>query len=223
MILGKAQLGKTAIEEIEQLKPHILFLDIQLPDMTGFKILNQLTYLPLVIFTTAYAEYAIQAFETYAIDYLVKPFDADRFKKAIDKLKRFTISNSPTDYQQLETLFTQLPNNTKPFALPIKIGKNIRLLDFEDIIYFKAEDKYVRVFIQNGDSYLYEKSLSHLSTKLPNNFIRIHRSYIINASFIQEIQKYFKGNFVVLLNDANETSLITGTKYVANLKRQLGW
>ena len=100
-IIGKAQHGKTAIQQIEQLQPDVLFLDIQLPDMTGFKVLSQLTYQPFVVFTTAYAEYAVQAFETYSIDYLVKPFDAERFKKAVVKLKTFTSSNVAPNYRQL--------------------------------------------------------------------------------------------------------------------------
>lgn len=221
-IIGSAQNGKQAIEQIEVAQPDVLFLDIQLPDMTGFKVLSQLTYQPLVIFTTAYTDYAIQAFETYSIDYLVKPFDAERFKKAMDKLRKFVPLKATPDYQQLEQLITQQSKTTKPFALPIKIGNSIRLMDFEDIVYLKAEDKYVRTFINDGKDYLSERSLSLLVTQLPINFIRVHRSFIINSSYIQQIQKYFKGNLVIQLNNSAETSIITGTKYVANLKSKLG-
>lgn len=179
-------------------------------------------YQPLVIFTTAYTEYAVQAFETYSIDYLVKPFDAARFKKAMDKLRKFVPLNVTPDYQQLEQLITQQTKTTKPFALPIKTGNSIRLMDFEDIVYLKAADKYVRIFANDGKDYLSERSLSLLVAQLPTNFIRVHRSFIINSSYIQEIQKYFKGNLVIQLNNSAETSIITGTKYVANLKSKLG-
>ena len=184
--------------------------------------MSELTYQPLVIFTTAYTDYAIQAFETYSIDYLVKPFDAARFKKAINKLQKFAPANISPNYKQLETLIAQQPKTTKPFALPIKVGNRIRLFDFEDIVYLKAEDKYVRVFINDGKSHLSERTLRTLENQLPTNFIRIHRSFIINSTYIQEIQKYFKGNLIIQLNDFAETSLITGSKYVAAVKRRLG-
>ncbi len=140
----------------------------------------------------------------------------------MDKLKKFAPPNVTPDYRQLEQLISQQPKTTKLFALPIKIGDRIRLMDFEDIVYLKAEDKYVRVFNRDGKDYLSERSLKTLEAQLPTNFIRVHRSFIINSNYIQEIQKYFKGNLVIQLNNSSETSIITGTKYVTSLKAKLG-
>ena len=103
-LVGEADNGKIAIEQIEVLRPDVLFLDIQLPDMTGFEVLSALTYQPLVIFTTAYDQYAIKAFESFSIDYLVKPFDANRFQLAIEKLKKMGNQQKQVDFQKLETL-----------------------------------------------------------------------------------------------------------------------
>lgn len=140
----------------------------------------------------------------------------------MDKLKKFAPPNVTPDYRQLEQLISQQPKTTKLFALPIKIGDRIRLMDFEDIVYLKAEDKYVRVFNRDGKDYLSERSLKTLEAQLPTNFIRVHRSFIINSNYIQEIQKYFKGNLIIQLNNSSETSIITGTKYVTSLKAKLG-
>ncbi len=221
-IIGTATNGTSAIRQIEQERPDLLFLDIQLPDLSGFQILAKLSYQPLVIFATAYSQYAIQAFETYSIDYLVKPFDAERLAKAIEKLRAFRPTNSSIDYQQLEELLQIKQPKQSTFALPIKIGDRIRLFDFDDLVYFKAEDKYVRIHLKNGKSHLSERSLGKLEERLPEQFIRIHRSYIVNQSFIIEVQKYFKGNLILTLNDKNETTLTTGTKYVSPLKTKLG-
>lgn len=221
-LVGTAQNGKTAITHIEELQPDVLFLDIQLPDMTGFKVLAQLTYQPLVIFTTAYANYAIQAFENYSIDYLVKPFDSQRFKKAMDKLMKFGGQPATVDYHQIESIIFKDKKGNDPFALPVKIGNSIKLFDFENIAYLKAEDKYVRIFTKNGDDHLSERSLQKLEEKLPRQFIRVHRSFIVNITFIQEVQRYFKGNLILILNDKSETKITTGSKYVTALKAQIG-
>lgn len=221
-VVGTAQNGQSAIQAIEVIQPDLLFLDIQLPDMTGFNLLSQLTYQPLVIFTTAYTNYAIQSFDTYVIDYLVKPFDAQRFEKAIDKFKKFAQSRHTTDTRSFEQAPSNQFSRSKPFALPIKIGNRIKLIDFEDIVYLKAEDKYIRVFTNSGREHLSEKSLRKLEEQLPAYFIRVHRSYIVNRTYIQEIQKYFKGNLIIQMNDFRETSIITGTKYVAGFKAKLG-
>ena len=121
-LIGEANQGALAIEQIEKLRPDAVFLDIQLLDMTGFEVLNHLTYQPFVIFTTAYEQYAIQAFDTYAVDYLVKPYRLERFKRAIDKLLKFGKDSSKIDFQQLEQIIHPEEKNTPSFSLPIKCG-----------------------------------------------------------------------------------------------------
>lgn len=221
-VVGSAAKGKDAIQQIEKHRPDLLFLDIQLPDMSGFQVLSRLSYQPLVIFATAYSHYAIQAFENYSIDYLVKPFDAERLDKAIEKLRNFGPHSPAPNYVQLEKAIEEKPAKKSAFALPIKIGDKIRLFDFDDIVYLKAEDKYVSIHLKNGESKLSERSLKTLEEQLPDRFIRIHRSYIINRNFILEVQKYFKGNLILTMNDRAKTNLKTGNKYVAELRTILG-
>ena len=221
-IVGEADCGKDAISKIEELRPDVLFLDIQLPDMTGFEILKNLTYRPLVIFSTAYEQYAVQAFESYSIDYLVKPFDADRFAKAIEKLEKFGKETPQNDFRDLEKLFQKLQPKQQSFAIPIKIGDRILLIDYEDITHFQAEDKYTRVITKNGKKHLSDTSLSQLEKDLPDQFLRVHRSYIINKTAIHEIRKYFKGKLILTLGDKEKTAVTTGETYSKKVKRALG-
>lgn len=221
-ILGEADCGRDAIEKVEALRPEVLFLDIQLPDMTGFEILKNLTYRPLVIFSTAYEKYAVQAFESYSIDYLVKPFDADRFAKAIEKLEKFGRETPQNNLQDLEKLFEQLQPKQKSYALPIKIGDRILLVDFEDITHFQAEDKYTRVVTKSGKKHLCDTSLGQLENDLPDYFLRVHRSCIINKTSILEIRKYFKGKLILTLDDKEKTAVTTGETYSKKVRQELG-
>lgn len=221
-IIGEADLGATAIIAIEEHRPDLLFLDIQLPDMTGFEVLQQLTYQPLIIFTTAYENYAIQAFDTNSIDYLVKPFRLERFKRAMDKLLKFDrlAPKEATNRTISPESFTKekLPS----FSFPIKLKDRILLVDYEDITYFKAEEKYIKVITASGKSYLSDDSLGRLEKALPHYFLRVHRSYIVNQSYIKEARKFFKGKLILILNDSKETAITTGETYSKMVKNTLG-
>ena len=222
-IVGEADHGKTAISEIERLQPEVVFLDIQLPDMTGFLVLEKLSYQPLVIFTTGYEAFAIQAFETCSVDYLVKPFDADRFGKAIQKLRRFGMKKQNIDYKKLQQLLAAQKAAAPTFSLPVKTRGRIILVEYEDIVYLKAEDKYVRVFTKNERNYLSEQSLAKMEVRLPDDFIRVHRSYIINRSYIGEIRKFFKGKLILSLKDKGQTSITTGSTFAGAVRARLGF
>ncbi len=175
-LLGQADTGKAAIEMTKIYRPDVLFLDIHLPDMNGFGVLQALDYHPLVIFTTAYAEYAVQAFEVFSVDYLVKPFDDVRFKKAIDKISQFRHLVPVPDYAKMATLFFEAQHKAKQTSLAVKSGHKILLIDYEDITHLKADDKYVTVSTATNKTYLCEKSLGTLEESLPDYFIRVHRS-----------------------------------------------
>ena len=223
VLIGEADQGRIAISQIEKLRPDVLFLDIQLPDMTGFEVLSNLTYQPLIIFTTAYEQYAIQAFDTFSVDYLVKPFRLERFKRAIDKLLKFGINNTMLDIQKLEQIIHPKKKAITSFSLPIKLGDRILLIDYEDITHLKAEEKYIRVFTKNGKSYLSDRSLGKLVERLPDYFIRVHRSAIINQNFIKEVRKFFKGKLILVLNDRKETAITTGETYSSKVRKLLGF
>lgn len=221
-LIGEADTGKAAIAMIKSFRPDVIFLDIHLPDINGFDVLIGLDYHPMVIFTTAYAEYAVQAFEVFSVDYLVKPFDEVRFKKSIDKISHFKKDTAVTDYVQMAKLFFEAQRKPKQTSLAVKSGQKILLIDFEDITYMKAEDKYVTISTSNNHSYLCEKSLGALEEILPEQFIRVHRSYIINKTWIAEIHRYFKGRLMIVIDDKERTTVVTSESYTHEVKTVLG-
>jgi two-component system LytT family response regulator len=221
-LIGQADTGKAAIDMINTVRPDVLFLDIHLPDMNGFAVLQALDYHPMVIFTTAYAEYAVQAFEVFSVDYLIKPFDKDRFKKAIDKISQFKPISSAPDYVKMAALFFESQRKPKQTTLAVKSGHKILLIDYDDITYLKADDKYVTVSLPDNKSYLCEKPLGSLEEILPDKFIRIHRSYIINKTWIAEIHRYFKGRLMLVIDDKERTTVITSESYTNTVKSLLG-
>ncbi len=221
-LLGQADTGKAAIDMTKQFHPDVLFLDIHLPDMNGFEVLQALDYHPMVIFTTAYSEYAVQAFEVFSVDYLVKPFDNLRFKKAIDKISQFQHLVPVPDYAKMATLFFEAQRKPKQTSLAVKSGHKILLIDYEDITYLKADDKYVTVSTATNKTYLCEKSLGMLEENLPDQFIRVHRSYLINKTWIAEIHRYFKGRLMLIIDDKDRTTIITSDSYTQIVKSVLG-
>jgi len=190
--------------------------------MTGFDVLKALDYHPMVIFTTAYAEYAVRAFEAFSVDYLVKPFDDVRFKKAIDKISQFKHLLPVPDYTKMAAMFFGAQRKPKQTSLAVKSGHKILLIDYEDITHLKADDKYVTVSLADNKSYLCEKSLGILEENLPDHFIRLHRSYIINKTWIAEIHRYFKGRLMLVIDDKERTTVITSESYTHTVKSVLG-
>src|SRR5215510_3220133 len=178
-VVGEASNGREAIAKIEELKPDLIFLDIQMPDLTGFEVLDRLQRKPTVVFTTAYEQYAIKAFETFSIDYLLKPIKEERLAQSIEKLKKFGRFNQSIDVNGLQEIIRQFQAPKKATALPIKTGDRINLIRFENIAFLEAQDKYVCVFTLEGQKYLTDQSLTVLAEKLPPVFCRIHRSFII--------------------------------------------
>ena len=214
----------SAVKEINVHQPDIVFLDIEMPNYSGFKLIECFEKINFdIIFTTAYEQYAIQAFDTFSVDYLVKPFRLERFKRAIDKLLKFGINNTMLDIQKLEQIIHPQKKAITSFSLPIKLGGRILLIDYEDITHLKAEEKYIRVFTKNGKSYLSDSSLGKLSERLPDYFIRVHRSAIINRNFIKEVRKFFKGKLILVLNDRKETAITTGETYSSKVRKLLGF
>ncbi len=221
-VLGEADNGKNAIQLIEEKKPDLLFLDIQMPDMTGLEMLDRLSYNPKIIFTTAYDKYAIEAFASLSIDYLLKPIAQQRFDLAIEKYIQLTGLSTEYPLRQLTQLLKNTPQKKTISSLPIKREDKILLIDLEDVSFFKAEDKYVSVGMDDGKFYLCDKSLNELMEKLPDEFVRVHRSYIVNLSKVIEVEKYFKGTVILNLCDAKKSSIKTSEKYSKEVKEKLG-
>jgi two-component system LytT family response regulator len=210
-IVGEAANGKKAIELIEDKQPDLIFLDIQMPDMNGFEMLSKLTRQPLVIFTTAYEQYALDAFKENSIDYLIKPIDEDRFDQSIQKLQRLGATNRDMDIKHMMSIFNQLQPKKEITALPVKTGQKILLVRFSEIVYCQSGDGYVSLFTDSGKEYVSDLNLVNLVQKLPENFLRVQKSTIINKDKIKEIQRYFNNRLIITLNDQNNTKITTGT------------
>ncbi|MGE5106232.1 MAG: LytR/AlgR family response regulator transcription factor [Sphingobacteriales bacterium] len=221
-VIGEAGNGKEAITKIKELKPDVIFLDIQMPDLTGFEVIEKLDHKPNIIFTTAYEQYAIKAFETFSIDYLLKPIREERMAQSIEKLKKFGKINTRIDISNLKEIIEQFHTPKKATALPIKIGEKIILLRFEKIAYLEANDKYVNVFMEDGQKYLTDQTLTALEEKLPAQFLRIQKSYIINKDKIKEVHKHFNGRFVLTMDDKERNRITSGLTYNEAVKSALG-
>jgi two-component system LytT family response regulator len=221
-VISEASTGREALEKIERLKPDLIFLDIQMPDLTGFEVIEQLSEKPNIIFTTAYEQYAIKAFETFSIDYLLKPIKEERLAQSIEKLKKFGRFNQSIDVNGLQEIIRQFQAPKKATALPIKTGDRINLIRYENIAFLEAQDKYVCVFTLDGQKFLTDQSLTTLEEKLPSNFCRIHRSYIINKEKIREMHRHFSGRYLFVMDDKALTRITSGRTYQDVFRSEFG-
>ncbi len=218
-IVAEAKNGIEAVELIDQLKPDLIFLDIRMPGLNGMEVIQQVQHMPYIIFCTAYEEYALQAFETNSIDYLVKPVRPDRLQKALDKLQNITKASSNNDLQALIAQMKQMHQpKEEATTLPVRKNQSILFIKICDIMYFKACDKYVELYTRKGEMYLTDNSLAHLEDKLPTYFKRIHRAHIINSSEILEIKKYLGGRYIFVLNDVSKSEVSSSRSFNQEIK-----
>ncbi|WP_066630464.1 LytR/AlgR family response regulator transcription factor [Labilibacter marinus] len=220
-IICEAENGIEAVKKINQYQPNLIFLDIKMPGLNGFEVLEKITHSPYVIFCTAYDEYALKAFETKSIDYLVKPVRPERLHKAMDKLNEMS---DPSDKDELLAMVKQLMHSNKKeeaTTLPIKTGDKIIFQKLSEVIYLQASEKYIEIHTRQGETHLMDQSLKNLEDKLPSYFMRIHRSYIINTNEIKEIQKYFSNRFVFKMEDVVQSKVISSKGYYTQIKAAL--
>ncbi len=193
-VVGEAANADEAIELIEKHNPDILFLDIQMPDKTGFELLEMLDTVPKVIFTTAYDEYALKAFEVNALDYLLKPIDPNRLKESIDKL-----GDIEPKAEKKET--RQLGLQDQVF---VKDGDKCWFVKLENVRYFESDGNYIKVFFDNVRPMIH-KSLNALDEKLSDrDFFRASRKHIINLSWVEDIETWFNGGLMVKLKGGDK-------------------
>ena len=218
-ILGEYSNGFEGLKAINELNPDLVFLDVQMPKLTGFELLELLDKPCNIVFTTAYNEYAIKAFEHNAIDYLLKPFSKDRFLSALGKAKE-RIANSTENEDQIEKIKS---HNDETEGLinrvVVKSRNKIDVLAVNKIKYFEAQDDYVMIYTNDGH-YLKQKTMkyfeAHLSSK---EFCRIHRSYLVKIDQISQLQPYEKDSWVVILKSGE--SLKVSRNGFKLLKKQL--
>lgn len=213
--------GNEAIRVCNEIRPDLIFLDIHLPDMRGFEVIKALDFQPYVIFTTAYAEYAIEAFQTWAIDYLLKPFSKEQLIAALNKFRVVYSNNTlsqKVNWHELSELFEKAE---KRKSIPIKQGSKIKLIDLNDIGYVIAEDKYCKVVLTNGKELFCDWSLKEVEKNLSVDFIRIHRSSIINSVHVSEMHRGFRGRYTFHFKHNKIQPLRSGASYKLAIQSRL--
>lgn len=211
--------GFEGVKAIQEHKPDLVFLDVQMPKISGFEMLELLEQMPNVIFTTAFDEYAIKAFEAQAIDYLLKPFSKDRFDKALQKYTQLQKSEIPQT-QGDEYAKKQITPKEEANRIVVKTGNNIRIVPTQDILYLEAYDDYVKIYTQEG-FFLKKKTMNHYESVLDSQrFLRVHRSYIINIQQITRIEMLEKDSHIAILRTGSKVPL-SKTGY-PKLKEMLG-
>jgi len=195
--------GFEASKSIIKNNPDLIFLDIQMPRISGFELLEILENPPAVIFTTAFDEFALKAFESNAIDYLLKPFSSERFDKAISKF----LTMHPDQVQLKKLLNEVLPQQSDQDRIVVKNGADIRILPVNDIVYFEAMDDYVKIFTQNG-MFMKKQTLSFFEKQLEDKgFVRIHRSILLNSIELYRIEPGEKDQYLVITKSGKKLSL----------------
>jgi two-component system LytT family response regulator len=204
-LIGEYDNGFDGLKAVNELKPDAIFLDVQMPKLTGFEMLEVLEYHPEVIFTTAYDQYAIQAFEQNAVDYLLKPFSKERFQEAIGKLESRIESQKETGKTGIEKIKLHLAESEeKLHRVVIKKSGKIHVISTGDINYLEAQDDYVMIYTNEG-RYLKQQTMKYFEKHLDSQqFVRVHRSYIANITHIERIEPYEKSNFILILKDGNK-------------------
>jgi two-component system LytT family response regulator len=201
-VVGECGNVQEATQAIATLQPDLVFLDIQMPGGDGFSLLRDRTSaepLPLIVFTTAFADHALQAFDANAIDYVLKPIDQARFDQAMDRVRKH--------WHGLQQHGVAAGNVDYVKRISVQLGERTIVIPVADIDWIRADDNYVRIHA-GGSTYLHRETLSHLHASLdPGHFLRIHRSTVVNINRIREVHTLFQGHAEVVLHDGTRLDL----------------
>jgi two-component system LytT family response regulator len=218
-IVGECRNGRQAVKAINQDKPDLVFLDIRMPGMDGFEVLEHIDLTPHIIFTTAYGDYALKAFEVNAIDYLLKPYDRKRFSKAVQKV----IDRSTKSSDEIERILDVLQQSKEPEDYPqrifVRVGRKIISVRLHDILWIEADGDCTQLHTNSG-THLCNLSMNTLEQRLDSTqFLRVHRSYIIATDSIEHLRGDGEGGFIALLKDKSIVKV--GRTYAAKLRKNI--
>jgi len=207
-LIGKFDNGFSGLKAIQELQPDLVFLDIDLPKLTGLELLELLDEAPMIIFTTAYNQYAIEAFEKNAVDYLLKPFSKKRLFDAVDKALTKTKGHL-LESSTVDNIISSIHESDHQFLdrIAVKDKSDIHLIAVEDVIYIGAQDDYIsiktkkRSFLKNARLKFFEENLD------PKKFVRVHRSYIVNTGYIRKLENYNKDSFLLILTNDDKINI----------------
>jgi len=228
---GRVELAGTSTDPVDALAAlvdhpvDVLFLDIQMPGMTGFEMLGMMDPQPLVVFTTAFDQYALQAFEVNSIDYLLKPIEQRHLARALDKIERLRSSaEAPPDWKKvMEQIASSMRQQAAdyPERIASRLGDRIQILELSKVMYFFAQDKLTYAATE-GKNYVVDHTISDLEVRLdPRRFCRIHRACLLNLAWTREMDAWFGGRLMVRLKDAKSTELQVARERAAELKKRL--
>ena len=220
-VIAEASDGFKGIRVIQEYKPEVVFLDIQMPKLTGFEMLELIDPKPLIIFSTAYDQFAIKAFEMNAVDYLLKPYSKDRFLQAIEKVKAKLDKNISSD-EEGKKIVKSIDESTELInRVAVRTAQKIQVVPVDQIQYLEAADDYVMIHTAEG-RFLKEKTMKYFESHLDHHqFVRIHRSYILNMAEMNKIERYEKDSHVVVLK--NNTQLKVSASGYKLLRERLGF
>lgn len=225
-ITGQSNDPSDAIAAILETKPDVLFLDIEMPGMTGFEMLARIHPQPLVVFTTAYDRYALDAFGVNSIDYLLKPIEAAQLDRALDKIERIRAgSETQPALRELLDHVAALANSTKPPEYPdriaSRIGERVEFIELARVTHFFASDKLTYAATPSKN-FIVDQTIQELEHKLdPRKFFRIHRATLLNLDYIHELHAWFGGRMMLRLKDEKKTELTVSRDRVRALKSRL--
>jgi two-component system LytT family response regulator len=230
-IVGSAMNPQTALDFLNAEEPDIVFLDIEMPGMNGFELLSRLDRQPTVIFTTAYDQYALKAFEVNSIDYLLKPVEPEQLERALGKLERFRQENKPgwLDRPEFRAMLQELsrtlrdPQSAYPERIPVRIGERTQFLDLARVTHFFAQDRLTYAATE-AKEYCVDWPIAELEQKLdPARFVRIHRAVLLNLEWIGDLTPSFAGRLTIRLKDQKRTELTVARDRTRALKARLSF
>jgi two-component system LytT family response regulator len=224
-VVGLSNDPVDALARMDQVDFEVLFLDVQMPEISGFDLLARMGKEPLVVFVTAFDQFALRAFEVNSIDYLVKPVERELLDRAIRKLERMRSEARPplADLvRQVTAALAASPGPVFPERLSSRIGDKVEFIDLSRVTHLYAEDKLTFAGT-SGKSYILDLTIAELEAKLdPRRFVRIHRSTLVNVAYVQELYTYFGGKMLLRLKDDKRTELPVARERVKELKERLG-
>ena len=218
-IVGECENGFEGVKAINELKPDLIFLDIQMPKITGFEMLELIDHHPEIIFTTAYDQYALKAFDYNAADYLLKPFSRDRLQGALEKVKERM--SKQTEHEDIVEKINNFPREEFLDRIVVKDRHKIHIIPTDQVRYIESLDDYVMIYTHDG-RFMKQQTMHYFESALdPHNFARIHRSYIVRVDQIAQLQQYEKESYIAILHD--KTKLKVSKSGYKNLKEMLNF
>ena len=200
VIIEEIDNGFAGFKGITAHKPDLVFLDIQMPKLNGFEMLELLEEIPHIIFVTAYDQYAIKAFENNAVDYLLKPFSKERLSVAVEKVRK--LIRNPNDAGHIREVLSDRDKQIESLdRIAVKIGSKIKIIYVDEIQYLESQDDYVMIYTDDG-KFLKQKTMKFFESKLPQKeFIRVHRSYMVRTDYVEQIELYEKDGYIIKLKN----------------------